>query len=201
MPQSADLCGRGQPDSRLERRIHKDHRLRASPVDVDQADSLKGQQRVPGGFRVGRRRKRDNGSAEVRGDGWRAEDGSGNPAAVEKGDEDQHEPHQRARQQRFRLPQGKGPGHFGGRRPGCFHPDLLAAPGEIVPVITAGQRRISDDGRRLGERQRLAAQCFGELHGAVPLGRIHAEPFGQAVQGLMDAEEPDGDDSRAAPGG
>jgi hypothetical protein len=30
VPQSADLCGRGQPDSRLERRIHKDHQLRAS---------------------------------------------------------------------------------------------------------------------------------------------------------------------------
>ena len=58
--------------------------------------------------------------------------------AVEQGDEDQHEPHQRARQQRFRLPQERVQVTSAAGRPGCFHPDLLAAPGEIVPVITAG---------------------------------------------------------------
>ena len=51
------------------------------------------------GFWIDRRGKRGTRAAQVSGHGGRAEDGSRHPVAIEKGEDDQHEPDRRARQQ------------------------------------------------------------------------------------------------------
>ena len=62
---------------------------------------------------------------------------------------------------------------------------------EIIPVVPAGKASNSRPPRGLGERQRLAAERLDQVNGALALGRIRAEPLGQAVEGLADAVEPD----------
>ena len=122
---------------------------------------------------------------------------------VQQRDEHQHEPDGRAGQQRLRLPQGQRPGDRGRRRHLAGRdPDLLPPAGEVVPVVPAGQGRVGDHRGGLGQRQRLAAERLDQVDGALALGRVHAEPLGQAVERLADAEEADRDDRHpAAPGG
>ena len=146
--------------------------------------------------------ERGDRSAQVRGHRRRAEDGSRNPVTIKKRDKDQHKPNRRARQQRFRLPSDSVQVTMAaeGTSP-ASRPDLLPSAGEIVPVIPAGQGRVRDHRGGLGKRQRLAAERFDQVNGALALDRVRAEPFRQAVEGLADAEEPDRDDLHPAPPG
>ena len=73
-------------------------------------------------------------------------------------------------------------------------PYLVPPLEEQVPVVPAGQVGARDHRGGLAERQRLAAERLGEVDSALALDRVHGEPFGQAVQRLPGAEEPDRDD-------
>ena len=126
----------------------------------------------------------------------------GIPCPSSMRDQHQHEPDGRARQQRLRLPQGQGPGDRGrGRHLARRHPDLLPPAGEVVPVVAAGQGGVRHHRGGLGQGQRLAAERLDQVDGALALGRVDAEPLGQAVERLADAEEADRDDLRPAPSG
>ena len=78
-------------------------------------------------------------------------------------------------------------------------PDLLPPAGEVVPVVPAGQGGVRDHRGGLGQRQRLAAERLDQVDGTLALGRVDAEPLGQAVERLADAEETHGDDLNSAP--
>ena len=192
-----ELGGCRQLDRGLEGRAHQDGRRRDVPVDADQADSLEDEQHVPHLPRVGSGGERSGPPAQVRDQGLRAEDGSRNAVTVQKRQEDQHQPDGRARQQRFRPLQAEDPGHHGRRRDLVgAGPDLLPPLDEVVPVVPAGQVGARDRRGSLAERQWLAAERLDEVDGALALDRVRAEPFGQAVQRLPGAEQPDRDDPR-----
>ena len=192
-----DLSWGGHSDRRLDDRAHQDRRWPLGPVDADQAGPLDDEQRVPRGLGVDRRAEPDRGTAQVGVHRLGVEDRAGDPVAVQQGDQDQHEPDRLARQQLFGLTQRQGPGDRGrGRDLTRRHPDLLPPAGEEVPVVPAGQRRVDDHRGSLAQGQRLAAERLDEVDGALALSRVHAEAFGQAAQGLADAEEPDREDPR-----
>ena len=194
--------GGGQLDRGLQHRAHQDRRPSLAPVDSDQTGPFADEQRVPGGLGVDWRAEPDGGAAQVDADRLGVEDRAGNPVAVEQGDEDQHEPDRLARQQLLGLAEGQRPGDRGGRGDlARRHPDLLPPADEVVPVVPAGQRRVGDHRGGLGQGQRLTAERLDEVDGTLALSRVHAEPLGQAAEGLTDAEEADREDPRPVPAG